>query len=93
MTRKRLLALLAFGLLTGLFLSACAGVAVGKVDFAQGNDLFLGGPLVDVQSLTFLDTVQPAQSAQFMFEKAVVEEVMQSQSQIQYNMLCMRGGH
>ena len=98
MTKKRLLALLLIGILTGLLLSACAGVAAGKVEWTTPGEVFTGGPLLDVQSIPFLEVAQPGHSAQFTFEKAaivnsVLEDVAQSQMQIRYNMLCSGAGH
>lgn len=71
MTKRQLSLFLAIGIVGGLFVTACAGVAAGKVDMPAAGDLFGVGPAIHMESLPSIELPRPAQSATFMFEKAV----------------------
>jgi hypothetical protein len=74
MAKKRLIVYLVVGILGGLFVSACAGVAAGTVDLpAAGEVPLVGGPAVDFDGLTSFEITRPGNSATFEFQKAVVE--------------------
>ena len=70
MTKRKLSLFLALGIVGGLFVTACAGVAAGKVDVPVAGDLFGAGPAIYMQSLPSFELSRPAQSATFIFEKA-----------------------
>jgi hypothetical protein len=98
MTKRRLIVLLALGICAGLLISACAGVAVGKVEVAMPGQVLTGGPLVEMPSIPFLQSApQAAQTAHFVYEKAVVqsslESLTQDQAYMQQNVFCSGAGH
>ena len=70
MTKRRLTYYLVIGIIAGLFVSACAGVATGKVALPGSGDVLTFGPAVDAQSAPSLAIAGPGHSAQFVFEKA-----------------------
>jgi hypothetical protein len=70
MTKRRLTLYLVVGILAGLFVSACAGEAAGKIDLLGSSQAIPGGPAVRMVSLPSLEIARPALSAQFTFQKA-----------------------
>ena len=70
MTKRRLSLYLVVGIIGGLFVTACAGIAVGKVDMPAAGDLFGVGPSIHMDSLPSIEIARPAHSATFLFEKA-----------------------
>lgn len=72
MTTRRLSLYLVLGMIAGLFITACAGVATGKIDLPGAGDVFISGPVFDAQSAAqpAFEIARPAHSATFLFEKA-----------------------
>ena len=101
MSKRRIAAYLLFGVVTGLVLTACAGVATGTIDLPGTTEVVTLGPAVDVQSDLTLEIARPANSAQFLFEKARTAELqatglLQEQGMMQAQHsgpFCSRGGH
>ena len=86
MTRKHLTVYLALGVVAGLFITACAGVATGRIDLPAAGDVLSVGPAVDAQSAPSIDFARPSNWAKFVFEKARPVQV----ESIEYNMESVR---
>ena len=74
MTKRRLVPYLVFGVLAGLFVSACAGVTSGQIALPEPGDLLTAGPAWEAQLAPSFEFARPGHSAEFVFEKAAMEE-------------------
>lgn len=72
MTTMRLSLYLVIGMIAGLFITACAGVATGKIELPGAGDVFTSSPVFDRQFALqpAFGIARPAHSATFLFDKA-----------------------
>ena len=89
MSKRKLAFFLVIGLIAGLFITACAGVATGQVNFIDTGGMVAFGPSIDTVTLPALnfEALSPATNT-------ALNTLAKAEMQTQHSgAACSRGGH